>query len=274
MRTICFFLLIACLPVGCLQAQYLGGGFQVAVPTGEFAENTDAVGIGFNIYGMGGIAGNEHIQIGLDIGYSLYGRNEQRETLTAELVAYDNNGNQILIDQINMPLRIVVNNNIFHTHVISRFIAPIPYVRPYVDIMGGFKYIYTRTKIYDESDDGRYSGGNNSSNNNSNDRLITAKNQASDFAWSYGGGTGLLITLGSANLELRALYLMSGEVSYYDSEDTKGWTVEFKNSPSSYDPDNVSSEDIGEVRTKANKKNSRSDVLFFSIGINIPLRGQ
>lgn len=254
-------------------AQYLGGGFQVAVPTGEFAENTNAIGIGFDIYGMGGIAGNEFIQVGLDVGYSLYGRNEQRKTLTAELVAYDNNGNQILIDQINMPLRMVVNNNIFHTHVISRFIAPIPYVRPYVDIMGGFKYIYTRTKIYDESDDGRYSGGNNSSNNN-NDRLITAKNQASDFAWSYGGGAGLLITLGVANLELRALYLMSGEVSYYDSEDTKGWTVEFKNSPSSYDPGNVSSEDIGEVRTKANKKNSRSDVLFFSLGINIPLRGQ
>ncbi|NIK73638.1 hypothetical protein FHS56_001151 [Thermonema lapsum] len=273
MRTILFYFMLL-LPVVGMHAQYLGGGLQVAVPTGEFAENTDAVGIGFNIYGMGGIGGSEFVQIGLDVGYSLYGRNEQRETFTAELVAYDNNGNRITIDQINMPLRIVVNNNIFHTHLISRFIAPIPYVRPYIDFMGGFKYIYTRTKIYDDSIDGRYSRGNNQGSNSNADRLITAKNQASDFAWSYGGGGGLLISLGSANLELRALYLMSGEVSYYDSNDTRGWSVDFKKSPSSYNPNNVSADDIGVVRTQANKKNSRADLLFFSIGVNLPLGGQ
>ena len=90
-------------------------GFFAGTPIDEYAEATDGVGAGVNLHLGVPIAKGVPIYGGFNFGYMLFGSQTQRETLYAEITS----GGQV-IDQIDVPLRIVTNNNIYFWHLTGR----------------------------------------------------------------------------------------------------------------------------------------------------------
>jgi hypothetical protein len=228
-------------------------GLQFAVPTDDFKEATDGIGAGFNIGFRVPIVKNSPVLAGFDFGYLLYGSQSQNQTLEAQITS-----NGQVIDVIQMPLRIETNNNIYHTHLSIRAMAPLKFVRPYVEAMAGFRYYNTRTVIHDESPDFRWSS--------EEDHIITRKEHLGDIAGSYGFGLGTQIQVGKLTyLDLRFDYLYGGKIKFYDADDTESWQVDFV-SEGEWNPETSNADDI---EMTATPKESFTNSYFITAGIAI-----
>ncbi|MGD1840565.1 MAG: hypothetical protein ACFB0B_06660 [Thermonemataceae bacterium] len=197
---------------------HLGIGFQMIFPTEAYREATNDVGVGggFNIWVP--FAREVPVFFGLDFGYSLMGTNERRINAYANIIA----SNGQVLGTIPINYRIRTNNNFLHTHAGIRVKAPLPMVQPYAEGLIGFNYLYTRTKIFDESP--------NNSADPDQDTQITASNQLSDFAFSYGAGGGVMLKLGgNIGLDLRVVYLIGNDADYYRDEDIEQWEITLSN---------------------------------------------
>jgi hypothetical protein len=232
----------------------IGFNFQMGFPLNEFRENTEAVGVGGNGLLLFPLVEDSPFSLGVDIGSMIYGKNVIRETLNADIKV----GNQV-IDRLQIPLEIITNNNIFHSHLVLRAKVPLERVQPYLDGMLGFRYIYTRTRILDDSNDCRFCTTDSEGNE---DRVITKKTNLDDWIFSYGGGGGLQIVLTEGvNLDFRCIYLLGGRAKYLDAKDTSKWTVEFTGT----DPNEPITGN--ELQFSTSPKESRTDMVFGSVGV-------
>lgn len=173
------------------QAQRFQAGidFSAVFPAGEFRDNLDSNG-----YGAGGqflvSLGRSPFYLGADVGFVTYGSESRRQPLSPS------------IPEIDLVVR--TTNNIALTHLLFRAQAGSEAVRPYVDGLVGFKYLYTRTSIRSEF----------------SDEAIASTTNLSDFTFSYGFGGGVQVRLarigtgGDIALDTKVRYLRGTEAEY------------------------------------------------------------
>lgn len=135
--------------------------FNVGIPTGDFADNIEDPGFGGDIY-FGAQFGQSPVVLGLDLGFLIYGRSERTVPFST-----------------TVPIRVdlVTTNSIVQPHLSLRLQPPTGPIRPYIEGLGGFKYLFTETKVGDID--------------RNDDRDIASETNFDDFAWSGGGGAGI-----------------------------------------------------------------------------------
>lgn len=170
----------------------IGGDFLMGLPQNAFRDNVREKGFGFSGH-IGYFIGDSPIMVGADIGYLNYGTEKHWEPLSET------------IPEVSVEVR--TTNNIFMLHGFARVQQQEGSVRPYVEGLYGFKYLFTRTSIKD----GWYN------------ETIAAATNLSDLAGSWGVGTGVDIRLwegqrrGGAydiSLNLSAKYLWGAKAEY------------------------------------------------------------
>jgi len=172
-------------------------GFVIGSPKGEFRDNVDREGYGFSI---GGMYKPKILPIGfgIDIGYMNYGHDERTEKFSTTIP--------------DVKVRVKNNNNILSGNFVMRYRYDGGRISPYLDALVGLKYLYTDTKITDESGWG--------------DDEIASSNNFDDTTYGIGGGGGVLIRLfslskdswrpdgGNIYLDLRCRYISGGKAEY------------------------------------------------------------
>jgi len=173
------------------QAQRFQAGidFSSVFPVGEFRDNVDNTG-----FGVGGqflfSIGRSPIFVGADVGLVTYGSEERDQPLIPS------------IPEVDLTVR--TTNNITLTHLLVRAQPREGAIRPYVDGLIGFKYLYTRTSITSDF----------------NDETIASTTNLSDFTFSYGFGGGVQFRLarigtdGAIALDTKVRYLRGSEAEY------------------------------------------------------------
>ena len=157
------------LPPVVLAGVTVTGGF----PTGEFGENVTNTG-----FGLSGNAGymvpKAPVVIGLELGLLIYGqeRRTERFSLTVPDVKVD----------VTSSNRIMTANAFFRLQKRSGTL------RPYLEGVVGFNYLFTSTTIENQ-------GGS------SDDDEIATSTNLDDYAFSKGGGAGMLVEVWSGREE-------------------------------------------------------------------------
>jgi opacity protein-like surface antigen len=171
------------------QERQLGIDFTTVIPRGEFNRN-----VRNNGYGVGGQflvgLGRSPFLVGVDAGYALYGSDEHKEPISET------------IPEVRVKVR--TNNNIVFTHFLARAQPRTGNVRPYIDGLIGFKYLFTDTSIL----------------NDFNDEELASTKNLSDLTLSYGVGGGVQIRLarigrnGDVALDGKVRYLRGQRAEY------------------------------------------------------------
>jgi opacity protein-like surface antigen len=130
------------------------------------------------------------VLLGVDAGYSLYGSDEHKEPISETIP--------------ELQVKVRTNNNIVLTHFLVRAQPRTGNVRPYIDGLIGFKYLFTDTSIINDS---------------SGEELASTKN-LSDLTLSYGFGGGVQVRLarlgrnGDISLDGKVRYLRGQQADY------------------------------------------------------------
>lgn len=166
----------------------------LAVPQGAFSQNMNETGFGLNFH-AGKHVGRSPVMLGIDAAAHVYGTENRREPLS------------MTIPDINA--RVQTTNNLAQVHAMIRLQPISGKVRPYVDALYGFKYLWTQTSLVDYQYD---------------EEIIGSTNQ-DDVTASYGLGAGVDFRIwdglmgdnhrpGQVYLTVGARYLLSGEAEY------------------------------------------------------------
>lgn len=169
-------------------------GLLGAFPQGEFKDNVDNAGFGI---GFGGLfrPARSPLMIGANLAVLSYGDETRREPFSTTIP--------------DVKVEVTTTNSIAQGHLVLRLSPPAGPVRPYLDGVLGFNYLWTETKIEDEDDD---------------EEIASSKNQ-DDTTLSYGGGGGILFrvyrraseepsSLRAVYIDLQTRYLVGGEAKY------------------------------------------------------------
>lgn len=167
----------------------VGIDFNTVLPRGGFSEN-----ITNNGYGIGGQflvgLGRLPMHIGADAGFVVYGSDTRREPLSTTIP--------------ELELKVRTTNNIVLTHFLLRAQPRSGTVRPYLDGLIGFKYLFTDTTITD--DDG--------------EEELASTTNLSDTTFSYGFGGGVQVKLadigrnGDISFDTKVRYLRGSRAEY------------------------------------------------------------
>lgn len=208
----------------------LGLNFMLAFPQDEFNDYVDHPGFGGAgefLYTIPVVP----VSIGAAFGYLIYGEESRSERFSTTIP--------------DVSVKVTTTNNIFTGHFLLRALPRHGRVRPYMDGLIGFNYLFTQTKIESK---------------NSGEEVASSTN-LDDFAFSYGGGGGLMITvyekpfdegpleneLGRVNIDFRIRYLFGSEAKYL-----KEGSIQIVG---------------GDVYTDENK--SVTDVITFQLGVTL-----
>ena len=191
LRKILFLHLIISFPI-CLVSQTIGGSFVIGVPQSEFRNEVDNIAYGFNAEGTFWSPSKfRPYTVGLNIGYLIYGEENQRQPFSRTIGFVDVNVN--------------TTYSLLNFHLLFKVSPFTGTWRLYLEGLFGGDYIYTRSKV----------------ENISTDEEIVGSTNLDDFAWSYGGGGGLMILLSEEieeftqiYLDLKARYLFGSEAEY------------------------------------------------------------
>ena len=173
--------------------------FVLGIPTGDFADNVDGIGYGGSLF-VGAQLGASPLVLGLDVAFLTYGRDVDRVPFSQTV------GPRVLVD-------VVTTNNIVQPHLVARLQLPSGVLRPYVEGLAGFKYLFTESRIEDVDFN--------------DDRDIASTTNFDDFALSAGGGLGFDVRVyrpaPDADTEMRSLsihlgvqYIFGQEAEYLD----------------------------------------------------------
>jgi hypothetical protein len=231
----------------------------LGIPMYSFAETSSSMPFGLNFNIIHQPTSRVPILFGGGIAYLHAGGNRVDRLLTADITA----GN-IIIDQLSIPLEFRMNNHILNGHGLVRFQAPGKYFKPYIDLVGGFNYLWTGTAVYDRSPQRFFATDDNG--------LITRKTQESSFTWAAGFGAGAFIYLNpDLFLNINATYMGGGWARYYDKNQINNWDVQLNVNGAS----DVQSGSLGDdaLNVNAFPKNSRTDMIYAQIGIGFYLDG-
>ena len=200
---LCLSILLVFFSLSWAQSPFQAGlNFSMGFPQTEFSENVDNVGFGLSGH-FGYQIPRSPVSIGATVGFLIYGRESRKEPLSTTIP-------DIIVD-------VVTTNNILTGHLLMRVqpLASDAAIKPYLEGLFGFHYLWTQTKIEDW-DDG-------------DDDDISSKNY-DDAALSYGGGAGLMIQVYkgkkensngfySVNIDVGVRYLFGGEAAYLKEGD-------------------------------------------------------
>ena len=174
------------------QGTQFGFDFAAALPQGAFKDAGDS-GFGINVHG-GTHLGRSPVFVGLDAGIHIHGSERRTEPLSNTIP--------------DIEARVHTTNNMAQVHGMIRLQPIAGSVRPYIDALYGFKYLYTRTSLEGWDDE-----------------EVIGSTNFDDYTRSYGLGTGVDIRLwqglmgeqdrpGTVYLSLGARYLLGGEAEY------------------------------------------------------------
>ena len=161
-------------------ARPLGG-----IPVGDFGDRAGtSPGVSFDFVSH---VGRTPIAVGAGLGYFMYGKETRRVSLTPTVP-------EVLTD-------VNTTHNLLLTHALVRVQPQAGRVRPYVEGLLGFRYVFTRTSFL------------NPDEGSSGSTLL------GDFAPSAGAGGGLTVELVSGrdarlNLDFGLRYLTGGDAEY------------------------------------------------------------
>lgn len=231
--------------------------FYMGIPINDYAKNTDALGFG----GKGSFyipfGPKAPVSIGIGFGGLFFGSNAQYINEELQISA----GNTV-IGTIPVNLEARTNNWMLNGLVSLRFKAPLQYVQPYADLIGGGSYLYTRTVLYDRSDRGIFTSDE--------DDVINSNTLESSFTYNYGAGAGFLIRLADVvYLNVGATYLKGGKADYFDKEQTAQWDIQFTGS-GTFDPNNLDSDDV-RLNSAGEPKRSATDMIQANLGVTIKI---
>jgi|GEM_PF-889669 len=233
-----------------------GFGLQFGTPINAFRDNTKAVGAGVNANLYVPLGRDVPVFIGINAGYMLYG--SSTKAINQNIAFYSNNS-PINGGSIPVNIDVMTNNNMFNGNLALRVKIPIPIVKPYVEGLVGFNYLYTRTSIYDRTSNSIFT-------QNQNSRLINSRTQSKSTVLQYGLGAGVVIKLTeSLGLDIRATYLAGGKAKYFDSSQTQNWRVISVSDP--YTSGNA----VTLNTDGAAQKDSTTDLFLINVGLTIDL---
>ena len=164
----------------------LGIGILAGLPSGEFSDNVDTSGgvaghVGYRL-------GETPVSLGVEVGFLWYGSESRKVPFSLTIP-------DVLVE-------VNTNNYVLLTHGRVRVQPRVGFVRPYVDGLFGFNYIFTRTSV-DFGD--------------LEERTVATTN-LDDFTPSYGGGGGVMINFpawpDSFSLDFAVRYLYGSEAEY------------------------------------------------------------
>lgn len=170
----------------------MNGNFQIGIPQQGFSENLDRTGIG----GGGSLLfriGHLPLYAGAEFSGMSYDRESRNYTVN--------------IGGFDEEYEVRTVNSIFLMHGVVRFqpLMRSP-IRPYLDAMMGTKYLYTRTRLIQDDDDG------DSQYTDADSRV-----ELSDWAFSYGGALGIQLDISNHHgvvLDLRCAFLPGSNAHY------------------------------------------------------------
>jgi len=167
----------------------LGIDFNTVIPQAEFKQNVKNNGFGVSGNFLVGL-GRSPLLVGVDAGFSTYGHESRKVPLSGSIP--------------DITVNVDTDNNILLTHFLLRAQPRHGAVRPYVDGLVGFKYLFTKTTV----------------NSDSSDEPLASDNNLSDFAFSYGVGGGVqarIARLGRSRellFDAKARYLWGNQARY------------------------------------------------------------
>lgn len=164
-------------------------------PINEFRTNVQRVGLGGSgdfVYRLKG----SPISVGASFGLMVYGSESRQEWFSADIP-------EVMVD-------VTTRNYILMCHFLLRLQSPKGKIRPYLDGLAGFNYLWTETGVYDR--DGVH-------------REIASDVNFSDWTWSVGIGGGLMLPIFQKKrgersgpfamfLDFGARYLKGGKAEY------------------------------------------------------------
>ena len=184
-------ILITILFASTIYGQDIGINGMLGLPQGEFKENVDRLGYGFNIQGtLGSLLPDVPFSLGLNIGHLVYGEESETRRLWPDVAAY-----------------VDVNryNTITDFHILFQIDLIKGPFKPYLEGLFGGAYISTSTSV--ESD---YT-----------DEDLASTTNFDDFSWSYGMGGGLMFEIVEGDeydptvyLDLKMRYIFVSEAEY------------------------------------------------------------
>ena len=177
-----------------LKAQSGGLNFTLGFPMDEFKDNVDRLGFGISgQFLLFDPSPRLPFGFGINIGFLNYGSESRTEPFSSTIP-------DVFVD-------VDRTNNLDNFHLLFQVAPPYGTFRPYLEGLIGGSYIYTETTIRSRGDDD-----------------VASSTNFDDFAWSYGGGAGLLIQVtpfdwassfaGSIHIDLKARYLFGTEAEY------------------------------------------------------------
>lgn len=171
-----------------------GANFLTGFPQSDFRQNLDATGFGLDLLAL--YQPSQYpVGFGIDAGIMTYGSTERREPFNPNIP--------------EVSILVQTSHNIAIGHLFSRIQPLEGRVRPYLDLLFGFNYLYTESKIQDER----------------NFEDIAGTTNFDDFTSSVGFGAGSKFKIAETTdpdsgnllkvyLDVRARYLLGGDAEY------------------------------------------------------------
>lgn len=174
------------------KSQTLGGSLMLGSPQKEFGEYVDRLGYGLQVHGTLWTPDKfRPFTVGLNLAYLVYGEESERRPFSHTIP-------DVFVD-VNRT------NSLVNFHLLFQVAPFTGTVRPYIEGLFGGAYLFTQTDIESEW----------------NNAEVARTTNFDDYTWSYGGGGGLLIQVGSGLgdvsrlfLDLKARYLLGSEAEY------------------------------------------------------------
>ncbi|HEX2960305.1 MAG TPA: hypothetical protein VHO43_00845 [Ignavibacteriales bacterium] len=182
--------------------QSAGINFMMGFPQGDFKKSIDRMGFGAEGFlTLWTVNPSMPFTLGLDGSYMTYGSESRNEPFSTTIP--------------DVTVGVNRTNNIVNFHLLLQIMPPAGNVRPYIEGLWGGSYLYTQTQI-------------NSSGNF--DKEVASSTNFDDWAWSYGGGGGLMIKVHEMEnndeetnspwkvtgiwIDLKARYMLGSEAEY------------------------------------------------------------
>lgn len=238
--------------------QLMHGNFSLgaAAPLNEFRTNTTTAGFGANLNFYVPFRKDIPLYFGCGFGYYLFGSNSQDLHEDVKVTA----GTKV-ISTIPIDLNVTTNNNLADGFVCLRFEAPIKVIQPYIELKGGFNYLYTRTKVLDNTKGKLFTQGKD-------DNEINSQTVSSGFTFAYGVEGGLIIKpWDEIGINFSAAYLYGGKTEYFDKSQTAQWTVSFSGQSGSFDPNHIDPKTLNLNSDASTPRKSVTDMLIISLGV-------
>lgn len=168
-------------------------GFLVGTPQGEFEDQVDQTGFGIDLDG-GFRPAESPLVIGGRFGFMSYGSDSRREPFNPNIP--------------EVTIEVETSNNLLFGQAFLRLEPKHGVVRPFIEGLVGFNYLFTESSVKDER----------------NGEVLAGSTNFDDTTICYGGGGGLKFRVWrntdrpkgpiSVNVLLRADYVKGGEARY------------------------------------------------------------